>query len=949
MNGVFQGLNEGQAKAVAATSGPVLIIAGPGSGKTLTLVRRTLNILMSGLATPEEVVLCTFTEKASLELRDRVRKAALEFGLDADLSGLKVGTLHGIANDFIDRNRHHTRLGANYEVLDELTQQLFIFDNFDDIVPESRDGKFFGTWSTKWTTIEHVKPYFDKITEEMIDANSLVEDADPFIVDLGRGYANYQHMLFEKNKIDFAHLQQVFVELLENPEIGPRIISGVKYVMVDEFQDTNFIQERIVDCLTRDSKNLCVVGDEDQSLYRFRGATVRNILEFEQRHPGCTSFQLNLNYRSHESIVARYNAFMSAHDWSNSAGPDFRFPKTIEPANPNAHGDYPAVVAIAEETATAEAECFAELVQSLKERGTIEDYSQVALLLSSVKLEHSGPYIEALNSRGIKAFCPRARAYFTNEEVRILTACLAKILDFFGENRGGGGGGALAVMANYVDSCVLELESTYSPTHSLHTLLGKLEAEVFALEGSDTLDKRLLDYVYALLGTEPFTSWVKDANRARNISTLSQLIEIFHRYYGYPIVSAKNIRSLRFSFFNSFLRFLYDGGINEYEDKDQPFPLDHVQIMTIHQSKGLEFPVVAVGSLAKNISVTKKVDETLSRFYQKPPFEPMDRITGFDRMRLHYVAFSRPQNLLILTHGSDSPPKPHFSPIWDSIPVWPGVRADLEIEATWEHTPHLPAQRSYSFTSDLKVYETCPRQYQFFRDLEFAPARTVMVFFGLLVHQTIEDIHRRQLDGEGSSMDEGFIQDRFNFNYKNLALRENRQMAVAQKEAALKQVLRYWRQNQSLISRVVETEIDVTVQKDNYILEGAIDLVASDRSTLDILDFKAQQRPAADDPMVESYYNQLCIYAHILEKRYQRRPDRLIIYWTAEQTRDEAMMVFPYKESDVAHAVAHFDTVVRSIQAQEFEVHRVPEQKVCNECDLRSYCYSDGTLRKSRS
>jgi len=128
-------LNKAQRAAVAHTDGPLLIIAGPGSGKTLVLVVRTLNILLQGKAEPQEIVLCTFTEKAAFELRDRVAQAARTLGYTGDLSQLQAGTIHSICNDHLTRFRHHTWLGASYEVLDELTQALFLFENFEDIVP----------------------------------------------------------------------------------------------------------------------------------------------------------------------------------------------------------------------------------------------------------------------------------------------------------------------------------------------------------------------------------------------------------------------------------------------------------------------------------------------------------------------------------------------------------------------------------------------------------------------------------------------------------------------------------------------------------------------------------------------------------------------------------------------------------------------------------------------
>src|SRR5205085_98728 len=118
----------------------------------------------------------------------------------------------------------------------------------------------------------------------------------------------------------------------------------------------------------------------------------------------------------------------------------------------------------------------------------------------------------------------------------------------------------------------------------------------------------------------------------------------------------------------------------------------------------------------------------------------------------------------------------------------------------------------------------------------------------------------------------------------------------------------------------------------------------ADDGSLEVLDFKAQQRPEPTHPVVETYYKQLCIYAHIVEQRRGRRPDRLLLYWTGERTRDAALMEFPYRPQDVHEAVAHFDEVVAQVRAQHFDVVTPPDRTVCKECDFRSYCIADGTI-----
>ena len=229
-------------------------------------------------------------------------------------------------------------------------------------------------------------------------------------------------------------------------------------------------------------------------------------------------------------------------------------------------------------------------------------------------------------------------------------------------------------LADYVDKAIVEMGRSCGSRDPLAEALQRWTSEIAALEEGDTLDLRPADYFYRLLAFEPFRSAIQNENTARNLAIFSQLLNVFQGYYHYPVITHRNREFIRFHFFNSFLRLLHDGGINEYEDPDRPFPKGHVQVMTIHQAKGLEFPVVVVGSLSTRLPSPKQIDRDLASFYHRPPFEPESRITLFDRMRLHYVAFSRPQKVLALS--AHEQPKGHFASIWQGLPQWPYVDKD---------------------------------------------------------------------------------------------------------------------------------------------------------------------------------------------------------------------------------------------------------------------------------
>lgn len=937
----YPDLSEPQRAVVGHLDGPLLVIAGPGSGKTYSIVLRAVNLLLLEQAEPKQIVLCTFTEKAAFEMRDRLAAAARKVGYAGDLSELTVSTIHSLCNRVLTQYRHRTPLGHNYETLDELTQLLFIFDHFDEIVGQAENDLFLCRWATRWTAIEGARNYFDKITEELVDPAQLVGSGHAFLAAIGSAYCAYEKALVEANRIDFAHLQRTVLDLLEDRATFEALARQLKYVLVDEYQDTNYVQERLLLKLTETTRNLCVVGDEDQSLYRFRGATVRNILEFPNRMPGCAVVKLTINYRSHRAIVERYDRWMASADWSSRTGTPFRYDKSIAANEAATHPDYPSVFAIWGRDRRDEATRFADLVEFLKKSRIIADYSQVALVLHSVRQDHSGTYLAALEARGIPSFCPRARAYFENDVIRDLVGCLAVLFGWHGTGRGQVAG-AVAALATYADEAIVELGRRFGGPHPLAEALQEWTGEIASLTEGEALDLRPADYLYRLLALQPFAGAVKEENAARNLAIFSQLLNVFQSYYHYTVVTHRNREVVRFHLFNSFLRLLYEGGINEYEDPDRPFPKGHVQVMTIHQAKGLEFPVVVVGSLSTQLSSPKQIDRDLGPFYHRPPFEPENRVTLFDRMRLHYVAFSRPQNVLVLT--ASEPPKDHFAPIWQGLPQWPYVQKDLLAAQRFALRDRMPVKKTYSFTGDLKIYETCPRQYQFFREYDFTPSRSAVIFFGLLVHQSIEEIHRIALDGKLDSLDEPRIRELFDQTFRFLCLSDVRPIGDLAREAALAQVLDYFRQNQDEMRRVIQTEVDVSLEKDGYILAGKVDLLLGSDGKLELLDFKTSPRPKDSPALIVAYERQLCTYAHILEQRHGRRVDRLLLYWTSEPRKQDALMILPYDPRRVAEAGQHFDDTVRRIQAQEFEVKTPPEAVICKECDLRALCRSEGLI-----
>lgn len=960
-------MNEAQRTIISHMSGPLLVIAGPGSGKTQSLTLLALNLLLCGHAQPNELILCTYTEKAAYEMRDRISRIASEIQYTADLSQLRIGTIHEICNQLIADNIHLSPLGTNYETLDQFTQQLFIFEHIGDICKGPSRSYFEKQFKSLWTIAQKLQVFFDKIVDELIfdklkitfpSFHPRTSQHDAFLYFLTHAYNNYRRLLVETNHIDFAHQQKWAYDLLQKSEIFTRVAKNIRYVLVDEYQDTNYIQEQIITKLASATatNNLCVVGDEDQSLYRFRGATVRNILEFKNKFR-CEPVYLTTNYRSHPSIIRIYNQWIQSTDWRNSETDHtaFRTEKTIQPDPGRMNGDYPSVFSISDVDVNEEAEQLAELITLLKEQGNINDYSEVAILLNSVQPYLSEAYITAFAKRGIHTFCPRAKMFFAQEEVRLMIGCFAYFLGYNVEKPVNAA--ERENFSRYIQMCLHELAQQREVSSALDQEICSCTDELVCLTEQQDTEKGLADYFYRIVFTPPFFTFLNEKRKMQNLVIFSQLLQTFQNYYHHTSLSIETLVELRHDFFETFLSLLHREGLNEYEDQQEPFPKEHVQILTIHQAKGLEFPVVIVGCLDKGPKLFRQSDyeqdidheACLQEFSHQSAFEPVRRIPEFDFKRKYYVAFSRAEHLLVLT--AHRKPYKLFETIWNDMPTWPYVRDGLRImPQQLEPKMHIQPKRRFSFVGHIKLYETCPRRFQFFREYDFKPSHAVDAFSGQLVHQTIERIHRHILDMADEWdrhlwLNELHIHELFEKTCGFLLHTQLHPISEAKKDNAYQQILNYVFQNKEEMRGVQAAEYRVAVEKDDYVLTGTIDLLRTYQEGLEILDFKTMPRPDDNAEYLQFYQKQLFVYAHAMEKRTGTLPKRLLLYWTQEERKEKAIMVVPYQPESVIQVGHYFDDIVNKIRERQFTVDIPPGPTVCNRCDIRHFCSKEGLIQ----
>lgn len=947
----FGSANESQKKAIASPDGPVLITAGPGTGKTYTLVQRTIYLVQERGVKPENILVATFTNKAAKELVTRISNELIRRRIPSDVKQMYVGTFHSICARILEDNLEYTRLKRNFRILDKFDQQYMIFINiskFRDIVDLEEVLSCGGAWRQS----EALARYFDILTEEMVSPEELAGDADDArIAALGELMRRYYNLLEENNMIDFPSLQRETYELFsKHSEILAKYREQLTHIMVDEYQDTNYIQERLVFMLAGERQNICVVGDDDQGLYRFRGATIRNILEFPQKFPAglCKIIPLTTNYRSNAQIVDFYNKWMESPErtpggfsWSQ-----YRYRKTIVPHKPGIPS--PAVVRIsAQNNEDAWRENILRFINALRNSGKLKDLNQIAFLFRSVKFADVQELSDYLEENGVPVYSPRSDMFFNRDEVRLIIGCLILLFPNYFNNLAEHKYEYLYkedYYTLYLDCAAYAITEMNDPrnadlknwirqTANYHKNLGK--AADYSYSG----------LLYRMFGFSPFndildtdtSSDVKDQRPMRNLSKFTQIVEQFEYLYNIQVLTPQRIENTTEIFFNLYLRLLYDGGIREFESEEEYAPSGCVSMMTIHQAKGLEFPIVIVGSLGtyvkgKHDQLLQSIEE---KYFKRPAFEPKNLIRYFDYWRAYYTAFSRAQNLLVLTcNESGRAPNKFFRPLYYPLPEAGGPGFHLE-DFSFEPVKDVNLKDVYSFTSHIMLYETCPRQYKFYKELEFTPVKTNAMLFGTVVHETLEDIHKAALRNEQESITKENITAWFNDNYETLSKAKRSYLAPAQKDAALNQVLNYAARQRGSWDSIKDAELEVNLVKPDYILEGKIDLIRSCGDGVEIVDFKSEPKPTATDESLTRYHNQLNIYAHLVEEQTGRKVEKMSLYYTGESA--EPTITFANDKTQVDQSIAAFDATVRRINCRDFS-GMAKNKKTCYNCDFRYYC-----------
>lgn len=617
---ILDGLNTSQKKAVESINGPVLVLAGAGTGKTKVITHRIANLMKNWIGA-ENILGLTFTNKAAKEMKERVR---LLMGADSAMK-IFLGTFHAFCMRVLRTETQLTNLHRGFAIADELDQKGILKQVIAELKMKEEDSNvtFYASM------IGRAKQELKSWEKYKVEAKTYIENI------VANVYQRYQEMLTAQNMLDFDDILNYTVDIWEkNPEILAKYQEQYKYILIDEFQDTNYAQFRLVKLLADKYKNICVVGDDDQSIYGWRGAKIENILNFPNIYPNTAVVKLEQNYRSTNNILNAANVFIS--------GNKHRYNKKLWSDN----GEGSKIKLVSLQSDTGEAVFVSNQIRKLIYENYDIRHSDIAILYRSN--HQSRLFEQQFRQNRIPYKIIGSKSFYERKEIRDAIAYLK-------------------IMANSKDDQSL-LRILGVPSRSfgqkfiesvrIRQAHGLSMLDVFADKNfHDSLPQKQAVSVKTF--SDMVMKWTKEFSEAGDIAekTRNYLIEIgflncFQKLYK-NIDEAEDRRENVLEFINAIAEFEDNSAENvptleEYletfclsdanDDIDGEKAKDSVTLLTVHSAKGLEFKCVFIVGMEQNLF---------------PHVRSLEERDIDEERRLFYVAITRAKAQLFLTNSKN--------------------------------------------------------------------------------------------------------------------------------------------------------------------------------------------------------------------------------------------------------------------------------------------------------
>ena len=626
MSQLLDKMNPQQKEAILTTEGPLLVMAGAGSGKTRVLTHRIAYLMSEKQVSPYNILAITFTNKAAREMKERVEKLIGERGKDVWIS-----TFHSMCVRILRRDIDLIGYDLNFGILDDADQLSVIKTVMEDLNldPKRQSPKYF------LSQISNAKNELKTPS----DLNKEFENEDVI-----RVYEKYQQTLFKNNRVDFDDLLMLTVHLFEkHPKVLSFYQNKFQYIHIDEYQDTNHAQYKIVTLLAEKFRNICVVGDSDQSIYSWRGANIENILSFESDYPDASVVLLEQNYRSKQMILNAANDVIK-----NNSG---RRDKQLW----SDRGEGEAIEYHRASDGDVEANYIADKI-AYKRRDAYE-YHDFAVLYRTNS--QSRAIEQALLRQNIPYRLVGGQSYFKRKEIKDLMAYLRLIcnpdddLSFVrvvNEPKRGIGAASidklshfaaeseLSLMSSIQDATGVVAKATLNKLMDFKTMIYMLRAQIE--------DHSLASFIDLVLSQTGYLEMLENENTIEADSRIDNLGEFKSMATQFEDVDLDEIlaeeeseeRADDLPTMTKLIILLNDLMLQTDTETEEEANESKVTLMTIHAAKGLEFPVVFICGFEDGIFPLRSAIE-----------QGADDLE--EERRLAYVAITRAEDLLFITNA----------------------------------------------------------------------------------------------------------------------------------------------------------------------------------------------------------------------------------------------------------------------------------------------------------
>ena len=971
---ILKGLNPEQSAAVTHVKGPLLIVAGAGTGKTTVITRRIAWLIAEKLAKPGEILALTFTDKAASEMEARVDMLVPYGYID-----ISISTFHAFGDRILRDHALDLGLRPDYRVLSRPEQVVFFREHLFDfplkhflslgdptrhiealigVISRAKDEDITPEEYVKWAkkmTKQKGKAEAKGRGEEQLELEKQLE--------IALVYQKYQGLKAEKGFLDFGDQVSLTLKLFrEHPDILKKLRDRYKFILVDEFQDTNFAQFEQLKLLAPKKANLTVVADDDQAIYRFRGAAINNVLGFEDHYKSSRKIVLTRNYRSTQLILDTARRLIKHNDPERlevKAGIDKRLIAEAGGAGqPVQHCHF--------DTSSSEADWVARTIKEKFDSGDYK-YRDFAILVRANS--DSEIFRQSLNMMSIPFVFSGGGGLYVYQEIRLAVSFLRVIGDL-ADSRSLY---QLAVSELYqLDPLDLQKLNTFASRRNftLHHVFTNLEKAGVPGSGFEVLadikeksqkvvakimsdvsyyidyakDKTTGEVLYHFLKRSGYLAQLAKEQSLENENRIKNLAKFFDKVRAFKEVAEVD----RVGEFVKYLNILKEAG-DDPESSQPDVDADAVSIITVHKSKGLEFPVVFLVSLVaeKFPARNRRQPLELADGLLKEKLPPAD-LHVMEERRLFYVAMTRAKKELYLSSAVDYGGKRERKvsqfilealdlPKADLSVIKRPALSQLELFAPHDEIPvpeRAIAPDELVQLSPYKIddYLTCPLKYKFVHILRVPLLPNHQIIYGSALHKSVQAYLTAKKNGQQFGEKELLEVFKHNWSSEGFISREHEEQRFAAGQVALRSFLKADKKRGREPAYIEE---EFAINQDNIQVRGRFDLIEKVGEKTYIVDFKSSDvrtQEKADKKVKDSL--QLLLYALAWQKMFGKLPEFVELHFLESG-------IIGSLQPEAKNLDGAWKKVVKvadGIRAAYFPPQ--PNSIVCNYCPFNELCPS---------